>query len=76
MKSNFKKVSFGECFEGIKVCTVSDVFEEGVREGGNYWEGSVTPDLRCIEMRMVQTFFFICMEKKCAVEVCVTWSVE
>ena len=37
-------MSFGECFEGIEVCTVSDVFGERVSEGGgSYWEGSVAP---------------------------------
>ena len=37
-------MSFGECFEDIKVCTVTDVFGEGVPEGGgSYLEGSVAP---------------------------------
>ena len=41
-------MSFGECFESIEFCTVSDVFGEGVPEGGSSnWEGSVT-QVRCL----------------------------
>ena len=46
IKSNFNTVSFGDCFEDCELCRVSDVFVEGVPEGGSsYWEGSVTPGL-------------------------------
>ena len=35
-------VRFGECFEGAEFCTVSDVFGDGVPEGGgSNWEGCV-----------------------------------
>ena len=44
IKSDFTRVSFGECSGRVEFCTVSDVFgEDDPEAGGSNWEGSVAP---------------------------------